>query len=78
MRDCSVLKCKLALDLYVWHKANSLIPREANAIASTMDYLLRQVQSHTTAMESLLHQERAGRAGVLDAEKEKIIAGLRR
>jgi hypothetical protein len=26
----------------------------------------------------LLHQERAGKAGVLDAEKDKIISNLRR
>jgi hypothetical protein len=43
-----------------------------------MGYLFRQMQEQIVSLERLVHRERANKAEVLDAEKDKIIASLRR
>lgn len=43
-----------------------------------MAYLFQQVQEQVSGLEVLLHRERMNKAEVLDSEKDKIIASLRR
>lgn len=80
MRDAAIVRCKLALEFYVWERANGLIGGLPGGedIAMTMQYLLQNVQNQTKSLERIIHRERMSRAEVLDAEKDKIIANLRR
>lgn len=47
-------------------------------MSDILTYLFHQVQEQVTGLEVLLHRERMNKAEVLDAEKDKIIASLRR
>lgn len=43
-----------------------------------MQFLLREMQEQLSLMEGLVHRERMSKAEVLDHEKDRIIAALRR
>ena len=78
MKDTAIVKCKLALEFYVWEKANILLGSVAQELSLTMGYLHRQLSEQMTSLERLVHRERAEKAELLDAEKGRIITSLRR
>ena len=42
-----------------------------------MTYLLRSLQEQVQSLERVVHRQRASRADILDAEKDKIIQKMR-
>jgi hypothetical protein len=52
MRDAAIVRCKLALEFYVWDKANGLMAGVPGGeeIAITMQYLLKNIQSQTQSL----------------------------
>ncbi len=50
MKDCALLKCKFALEFYVWERANKLIPSMAGELAIIMKYLLEQFKEQITGL----------------------------
>ena len=78
MRDVAMVKCKAALEFFVWEKANSLLPGIADELAETLEYLRVQMREQVYSLERLVHRERMEKAEILDAEKDRIIANLRK
>jgi len=78
MKECSMLKCKIALSFFVWDKALGVVPKEHSELKSAFCYLIEQFHSYTIALENLIHQERSSKSAFIDGEKDKIIANLRR
>lgn len=78
MKTCSLIKCQLSLQFYVWQKANSLVAEYDPQLADALSFLLEQSHEQVSALEALILRTRMERSESLDSEKDKIISNLRK